>query len=73
MKMASAPKTQRGQNEWVDRIYELMDAVDSYIPTPERELDKPFLMAVEDVFSIKGRGAGYGDRCTRFDYASHSV
>jgi elongation factor Tu len=33
-----------------------MDAVDSYIPTPERELDKPFLMAVEDVFSIKGRG-----------------
>lgn len=55
-KMAAAPKTQRGQNEWVDCIYELMDAVDSYIPTPERELDKPFLMAVEDVFSIKGRG-----------------
>ncbi|MBD1920515.1 elongation factor Tu [Microcoleus sp. FACHB-831] len=55
-KMTAAPKTQRGQNEWVDRIYELMDAVDSYIPTPERELDKPFLMAVEDVFWIKGRG-----------------
>jgi elongation factor Tu len=55
-KMTAAPKTQRGQNEWVDRIYELMDAVDSYIPTPERELDKPFLMVVEDVFSIKGRG-----------------
>jgi elongation factor Tu len=55
-KMAAAPKTQRGEDEWVDRIYELMDAVDSYIPTPERELDKPFLMAVEDVFSIKGRG-----------------
>ena len=37
-------------------IQELMDAVDSYIPTPEREVDKPFLMPVEDVFSIKGRG-----------------
>jgi elongation factor Tu len=37
-------------------IKELMDAVDSYIPTPEREVDKPFLMPVEDVFSIKGRG-----------------
>jgi elongation factor Tu len=37
-------------------IYELMDAVDSYIPEPEREVDKPFLMPVEDVFSIKGRG-----------------
>lgn len=37
-------------------IYELMDAVDSYIPTPEREVDKPFLMPVEDVFSITGRG-----------------
>ena len=37
-------------------IYELMDAVDSYIPTPERDIDKPFLMPVEDVFSISGRG-----------------
>lgn len=55
-KMTAAPKTQRGEDEWVDRIYKLMDAVDSYIPTPERELDKPFLMVVEDVFSIKGRG-----------------
>jgi elongation factor Tu len=55
-KMTAAPKTQRGEDEWVDRIYELMDAVDSYIPTPERELGKPFLMVVEDVFSIKGRG-----------------
>jgi len=55
-KMTAAPKTQRGEHEWVDRIYELMDAVDSYIPTPERELDKPFLMAVEDVVWIKGRG-----------------
>lgn len=40
----------------VDKIYELMDAVDNYIPTPERDVDKPFLMAVEDVFSITGRG-----------------
>ena len=46
----------RGQNEWVDKIWELMDAIDSYIPTPERDLDKPFLMPVEDVFSITGRG-----------------
>ena len=54
--MTGNPKTQRGDNEWVDKIYELMDAVDSYIPTPERDVDKPFLMAVEDVFSITGRG-----------------
>jgi elongation factor Tu len=54
--MTKNPKTQRGENPWVDKIYELMDAVDSYIPTPERDIDKPFLMAVEDVFSITGRG-----------------
>ncbi|MEH2249734.1 elongation factor Tu [Nostoc sp.] len=54
--MAKNPKTQRGENPWVDKIYELMDAVDSFIPTPERDVDKPFLMAVEDVFSITGRG-----------------
>ena len=46
----------RGENNWIDKIYRLIDAVDSYIPTPEREVDKPFLMAVEDVFSITGRG-----------------
>ncbi|OGI19210.1 MAG: translation elongation factor Tu [Candidatus Melainabacteria bacterium RIFOXYA12_FULL_32_12] len=50
------PKTQRGENEWVDKIWELMDAVDSYVPTPERATDLPFLMPVEDVFSITGRG-----------------
>ncbi|MBW4666218.1 MAG: elongation factor Tu [Cyanomargarita calcarea GSE-NOS-MK-12-04C] len=55
-KMTGNPKTQRGEDPWVDKIYELMDAVDSYIPTPERDVDKPFLMAVEDVFSITGRG-----------------
>jgi elongation factor Tu len=54
--MTANPKTQRGENKWVDKIYELMDAVDSYIPTPERAVDKPFLMAVEDVFTITGRG-----------------
>jgi elongation factor Tu len=54
--MIAAPTTQKGDNEWVDCIYNLMEAVDSYIPTPEREVDKPFLMAVEDVFSISGRG-----------------
>ena len=46
----------KGQDPWVDKIWELMDAIDSYIPTPERDLDKPFLMPVEDVFSITGRG-----------------
>ena len=50
------PKIKRGEDKWVDKIWELMDAVDSYIPTPERDLDKPFLMPVEDVFSITGRG-----------------
>ena len=50
------PKIARGEDKWVDKIWELMDAVDSYIPTPERDLDKPFLMPVEDVFSITGRG-----------------
>lgn len=54
--MVANPKTKKGDNEWVDKIYELMEAVDSYIPTPERDIDKPFLMAVEDVFSITGRG-----------------
>jgi elongation factor Tu len=50
------PEVKAGENKWVDKIYELMRQVDSYIPTPERETDKPFLMAVEDVFSITGRG-----------------
>ncbi len=42
--------------EWCGKVWELMDAVDSYVPTPERDVDKPFLMPVEDVFSITGRG-----------------
>ena len=54
--LSGTPTTKRGDNEWVDKIYALMDEVDAYIPTPEREIDKPFLMAIEDVFSITGRG-----------------
>jgi elongation factor Tu len=50
------PKVKRGDDKWVDKIWELMDAVDEYIPTPERDVDQPFLMPVEDVFSITGRG-----------------
>jgi elongation factor Tu len=50
------PNTKRGENEWVDKIWELLDAIDEYIPTPERDVDKPFLMPVEDVFTITGRG-----------------
>ncbi len=46
----------KGDDPWVDKVLDLMDQVDEYIPTPEREVDKPFLMAVEDVFSITGRG-----------------
>ncbi|MCG5058297.1 MAG: elongation factor Tu [Limnoraphis sp. WC205] len=54
--LTSNPKIKKGEDEWVDHIYALMDSVDEYIPTPERAVDKPFLMAVEDVFSITGRG-----------------
>ncbi|MEB3159932.1 MAG: elongation factor Tu, partial [Synechocystis sp.] len=52
----SALKAIDGEKEYKDAILELMKAVDDYIDTPEREIDKPFLMAVEDVFSITGRG-----------------
>lgn len=50
------PKLVKGDNEWTDKIYDLMEAVDTFIPTPERDIDKPFLMAIEDVFTITGRG-----------------
>jgi elongation factor Tu len=50
------PKLQRGESAWVDGIYALMEAVDAYIPTPLRDVEKPFLMAVEDIFTITGRG-----------------
>lgn len=52
----SALKALEGEPEWEEKVVELMDAVDSYIPTPERQTDKPFMMPVEDVFSITGRG-----------------
>ena len=52
----SALKALEGDKEWQDKVIELMDAVDSYIPEPERALDKPFLMPIEDVFTIQGRG-----------------
>jgi elongation factor Tu len=52
----SALKALEGDAEWTPKILELMDAVDEYVPEPERDLDKPFLMPIEDVFSITGRG-----------------
>ncbi len=54
--MGSAVKALEGDPEYCAKILELMDAVDEYIPTPERPTEKPFLMPVEDVFSISGRG-----------------
>jgi len=54
--MKSNPDTKKGENEWVDKILDLMVTVDEYIALPERSTDKPFLLAVEDVFSISGRG-----------------
>lgn len=50
------PNIARGDNIWVDKIFNLMDTIDSYIPTPKRDIDKSFLMAIEDIFSIIGRG-----------------
>jgi len=52
----SALGAMNGEAQWEDKIMELMDAVDTWIPLPPREVDKPFLMPVEDVFSITGRG-----------------
>ena len=52
----SALKALEGEADWEAKIIELMDAVDEYIPTPERDTEKPFMMPVEDVFSITGRG-----------------
>ncbi|AFI26653.1 MULTISPECIES: elongation factor Tu [Bacillus] len=52
----SALKALEGDAEYEAKIFELMDAVDEYIPTPERDTEKPFMMPVEDVFSITGRG-----------------
>ncbi len=52
----SALKALEGEPEWEKTVDELMAAVDSYIPTPERDIEKPFLMPVEDIFTIQGRG-----------------
>src|SRR5665213_479413 len=52
-------------NEWSDRVMELVKALDEYIPQPVRELDKPFLMPIEDVFSIEGRGTVVTGRIER--------
>ena len=54
--ISSNENIQKGENPWVDKIFALMAAVDEYIPTPERDIEKTFLMAIEDVFSITGRG-----------------
>jgi elongation factor Tu len=54
--LTANPAIKAGEDKWVDKIIKLMSSVDEYIPTPERDTDKNFLMAVEDVFSITGRG-----------------
>ncbi len=61
----SSLKALEGDAEYEKKILELMETVDSYIPTPERPIDKPFLMPVEDVFSIKGRGTVVTGRIER--------
>jgi len=63
--MDKNPNTKRGEDKWVDAIWELIDAVDSYIPLPERDVDKPFLMPIEDIFSITGRGTVVTGRVER--------
>ena len=61
----SALKALEGDAKWVETIMELMGKVDTYIPTPAREVDKPFLMPVEDVFTITGRGTVVTGRIER--------
>src|SRR4029079_7340220 len=58
----SALKALEGDEEWVPKILELMEAVDSYIPEPTREIDTPFLMPIADVFTLTGRGTGVTGR-----------
>ena len=64
VRVAAAPALQ-GDAKWSESILELMDAVDDFIKTPEREIDKPFLMPVEDVFTITGRGTVVTGRIER--------
>lgn len=54
--LTAHPQMKRGDNEWVDKIYELMDIVDQSIPLPQRDIEKDFLMAIENIVSITGRG-----------------
>jgi elongation factor Tu len=61
----SALKALEGDAEWGQKIVELMDAVDGFIPEPERDVDKPFLMPIEDVFTITGRGTVVTGRVER--------
>ena len=61
----SALKALEGDAKWADKIIDLMDAVDSFIPQPARDIDKPFLMPVEDVFTITGRGTVITGRIER--------
>ncbi|MDO4897798.1 MAG: elongation factor Tu [Rothia sp. (in: high G+C Gram-positive bacteria)] len=68
----SALKALEGDAEWVAKVEELMDAVDEYIPDPVREKDKPFLMPIEDVFTITGRGTVVTGRAERGTLAINS-
>ena len=61
----SALKALEGDPQWSEKILELMNAVDTYIPEPERKVDQPFLMPVEDVFTIEGRGTVVTGRVER--------
>ncbi|MGO3800885.1 MAG: elongation factor Tu [Fusobacterium sp.] len=63
--IGSALGALNGEQKWIDKIMELMDAVDTYIPAPERSVDKPFLMPIEDVFTITGRGTVVTGRVER--------
>ena len=58
-------KALEGDAEWTPKILELMEAVDSFIPEPERDVDRPFLMPIEDVFTITGRGTVVTGRVER--------
>ncbi|PLV44226.1 EF-Tu/IF-2/RF-3 family GTPase, partial [Erwinia sp. B116] len=61
----SALKALQGEAEWEEKIIELAGHLDSYIPEPERAIDKPFLLPIEDVFSISGRGTVVTGRVER--------
>jgi elongation factor Tu len=70
--VGSALKALEGDPEWTPKIQELLDACDTYIPEPTREVDKPFLMSIEDIFSITGRGTVATGRVERGKLAKMS-